>query len=99
MAVLFIPFIFYSILPATLVGISWIILAFAYYLVGKMINNKKYRLMASATLIMSLVYIFIFGLTSGDALYKILSFMLVSIALVIISVVYAKVRTREMSKT
>jgi uncharacterized membrane protein len=97
LAVLFIPYILYSILPDALVGISWILLAFAYYVTGKLINNKKYRIMASATLIMSLVYIFIYGLTSGDALYKILSFTLVSIALVIISLVYAKVRSKEMS--
>jgi uncharacterized membrane protein len=97
-AMIFIPYILYEILPAYLVGISWIILAFIYYVVGKLINNKKYRLMASGTLIMSLAYIFIFGLTSGESLYKIVSFLLVSVALVIISVVYTKVRTREMGK-
>jgi len=96
LAVLFIPYVLYSILPSSLVGISWILLAFLYYVIGKLINNKKYRIMASATLIMSLAYIFIYALTSGDALFKILSFLLVSIALVVISVVYAKVRTREM---
>jgi hypothetical protein len=95
-AVLVIPFLLYSILPTTVVGISWIILAFMYYIVGKLINNKKYRLMASATLIMSLAYIFIFGLTHSDTVYKIVSFTLVSIALVIISLVYSRVRTKEM---
>jgi uncharacterized membrane protein len=94
-AVLVIPFILYSILPSSVVGISWIILAFMYYVVGKLINNKKYRLMASATLIMSLAYIFLFGLTSSDTVYKILSFTLVSIALVIISLTYSKVKTKE----
>lgn len=99
LAVLFIPYVLYLILPTAVVGISWIVLAFIYYVFGKLINNKKYRLMASATLMMALIYIFIFGLTSSDILYKILSFMLVSIALVIISVVYARVRTREMNKS
>ncbi len=97
-AVLFIPFVLYSLLPTAVVGITWITLAFIYYVIGKLINNKKYRLMASATLMMALVYIFIFGLTSSDILYKILSFLLVSIALVIISIVYARVRTKEMDK-
>jgi hypothetical protein len=94
-ACLVIPYVLYSILPAAFVGISWIALAFAYYIVGKIINNKKYRLMASATLIMSLAYIFIFGLTNSDTVYKILSFTLVSIAMVIISLVYTKVRAKE----
>ena len=94
-AFLIIPFVLYTTLPPHLVGISYIALAFIYYLLGKLINNKKYRLMASGTLVLSLVYIFIFGLTSSDTTYKIFSFLLVSIALVIISIVYAKVRLKE----
>jgi len=97
-AMLVIPFILYSILPDYLVGISWIVLSYLYYIMGKLINNKKYRLMASGTLILSLLYIFLFGLTSGDAAYKIVSFMLISIALVIVSVVYSRVRTKETLK-
>jgi len=94
-AFLIIPFVLYGNLPSQFVGISYIALAFVYYLFGKLINNKKYRLMASGTLILSLVYIFVFGLTSSDTTYKIFSFLLVSIALVIISIVYAKVRAKE----
>ncbi|MGE5437069.1 MAG: DUF2339 domain-containing protein [Syntrophothermus sp.] len=95
---IFIPYVLYAILPGYIVGISWIVLAFVYYVVGKLINNKKYRLMASGTLIMSLAYIFIFGLTNGDATFKILSFLLVSIALIIISVVYSRVHSKEITK-
>jgi hypothetical protein len=94
-AFLIIPFVLYTNLPSQLVGISYIILALVYYMLGKLINNKKYRVMASGTLILSLVYIFIFGLTSSETTYKIFSFLLVSIALVIISIVYAKVRAKE----
>lgn len=94
-AFLIIPYVLYITLSSHLVGISYITLAFVYYLLGKLINNKKYRLLASGTLILSLVYIFIFGLTSSDTTYKIFSFLLVSVALVIISIVYAKVRLKE----
>lgn len=94
-AFLIIPIVLYYNLPSQFVGISYIVLAFVYYLLGRLINNKKYRLLATGTLILSLVYIFIFGLTSSETIYKILSFLLVSIALVIISIVYAKVRAKE----
>ncbi len=94
-AFLTLPFVLYSNLASQFVGISFIILAFGYYLIGKIINNQKYRLMASGTLVLSLVYIFIFGLTSSETTYKIFSFLLVSVALIIISVVYAKVRAKE----
>ncbi|MBE0538503.1 MAG: hypothetical protein IH620_02225 [Ignavibacterium sp.] len=94
-AFLILPLVLYINLPSQLVGISYITLAFIYYMLGKLINNKKYRLMASGTLILSIIYIFIFGLTSSDTSYKIFSFLLVSIALVIISIVYAKARAKE----
>jgi hypothetical protein len=96
-AFLVIPFVLYTNLSSQFVGISYIALAFIYYLLGKLINNKKYRLMASGTLILSLVYIFIFGITSSDTTYKIFSFLLISVALVIISIVYAKIRAKEKS--
>ena len=96
-AFLVIPFVLYTNLSSQFVGISYIALAFIYYMLGKLINNKKYRLMASGTLILSLVYIFIFGITSSDTTYKIFSFLLVSVALVIISIVYAKIRAKEKS--
>jgi len=94
-AFIIIPLVLFSNLPSQLVGISYIALAFIYYMLGKLINNKKYRLMASGTLILSIIYIFIFGITSSDTTYKIFSFLLVSAALVIISIVYAKVRAKE----
>jgi hypothetical protein len=94
-ALLTIPYVLYNILPDYLVGISWIFLSLSYYIIGKILNIKKYRLMASATLFMSLIYIFIFGLTSGDTGYKIISFLLVSIALILISIVYSRVKAKE----
>lgn len=94
-AFLVLPLVLYTNLPSQLVGISFIALAFMYYMLGKLINNKKYRLMASGTLVLSIVYILIFGIASSDTTYKIFSFLLVSVALVIISIVYAKVHAKE----
>jgi hypothetical protein len=94
-AFLIIPFVLYINLPSHFIGISYIALALLYYIMGKLLNNKRYRLLASGTLILSILYIFIFGITSSDTTYKIFSFLLVSVALVIISIVYAKVRAKE----
>jgi hypothetical protein len=89
------PFVLYLNLPTHFVGISYIGLALVYYFIGRIISNQKYRLMATGTLILSIVYIFIFGLTSSNTTYKIISFLLVSIAFVFISIVYAKARAKE----
>lgn len=90
-----IPYILYDLIPGQFVGISWIVLAFVYYIVGKIINNKRYRLMATITIIGALVYIFIFGIVSSDSAYKILSFIIVSFTLIILSIVYAKTKQKE----
>ena len=89
------PFVLYLNLPTHFVGISYIGLALVYYFIGRIISNQKYRLMATGTLILSIIYIFIFGLTSSNTTYKIISFLLVSIAFVFISIVYAKARAKE----
>ena len=89
------PFVLYLNLPTHFVGISYIGLALVYYFIGRIISNQKYRLMATGTLILSIIYIFIFGLTSSNTTYKIISFLLVSVAFVFISIVYAKARAKE----
>ncbi len=94
-AFLLIPFVLYLNIPSQFVGITYILLALIYYYIGKIINNKKYRLMASGTLILSLIYILIFGLTSSNTTYKIISFLVVSIALVVISTIYARTKVIE----
>lgn len=86
------PIITYQILPGHLVGIAWIGLAFLYYVLGKILENKKYRLMSTFTLILSLIYSFIFGLTAGEPLYKIISFVIVSLSLILMSIIYSKLK-------
>ena len=91
-AFLIFPWIIYSNLSSHYVGIALIILAFIYYTIGKLIDNKKYRIMASGTLILSLIYIMIFSLTTDESDYRAISFLLVSFSLIITSIVYAKER-------
>lgn len=86
------PVIIYQILPGQYVGIAWIGLAFLYYVLGKILANKKYRLMSTFTLVVSLIYSVIYGLTAGEAIYKVISFVVVSIALIIMSVIYSKTK-------
>lgn len=87
------PIIIYNILPGHLIGIAWICLAFIYYFLGKILENKKYRLMSTFTLILALIYSFIFGLTAGEPMYKIISFAVVSISLILMSVIYSKLKS------
>ncbi|MGD8306513.1 MAG: hypothetical protein PVF17_07650 [Ignavibacteria bacterium] len=86
------PYVLYNVLPITLVGLSILALAVFYFLMSKILKNIKYRWMAILTLLITVVYLMIFGMTSADTTYKIISFLAAGIVLIITSVVYGKIK-------
>jgi predicted benzoate:H+ symporter BenE len=98
MAFFILPYVLFAVLPSSFVGLSWAGLALLYYLMSKLLNNKKYRMMAVSTLILTSLYLAAFGITSADITYKIISFLAVSIILLIISVMYTRMRTNQKTK-
>lgn len=98
MAFFILPYVLYQVLPSSFVGLSWAGLALLYYLMSRLLENKKYRMMAVSTLILTSLYLAAFGITSSDITYKIISFLAVSIILLIISVMYTKMRTNAKTK-
>jgi hypothetical protein len=98
MAFFILPYVLFEVLPSSFVGLSWAGLALLYYLMSKLLNNKKYRMMAVSTLILTSLYLAAFGITSDDITYKIISFLAVSIILLIISVMYTRMRTNQKTK-
>ncbi len=98
MAFFILPYVLFEVLPSSFVGLSWAGLALLYYLMSKLLKNKKYRMMAVSTLILTSLYLAAFGITSDDITYKIISFLAVSIILLIISVMYTRMRTNQKTK-
>ena len=97
-SLLIIPYSFYHIFPSELVGISWVGLAMVYYLLSSILKNNKYRLMALGTLLMTVVYLLIFGITSSETMYKIISFLLVAGVLMVISLIYSRRKSKPKSE-
>ena len=93
-ALLIIPYALYNFIPGGLVAISWVALAFLYYTLSLLLKNKKYRWMAIITLLLTVVYVFILGITSEDFTYKIISFLVLGVVLVAVSLIYARARTK-----
>jgi uncharacterized membrane protein len=93
-ALFIIPYALYNIIPGGLVSISWVALAFLYYTLSLLLKNKKYRWMAILTLFLTVVYVFILGITSEDFTYKIISFLVLGAVLVTVSLIYTKIRSR-----
>ncbi len=79
------------------ISVAWIGLALFYYLLSKMLNNHKYRLMAIFTLLITVLYVIILGFASAELHPKILSFLLLGVVLIVISVFYAKNRKKSES--
>jgi len=94
-ALLIIPYSLYQLLPSGFVAFSWIAVAILYYVFSLMLKNVKYRYMSLATFLLTVVYVFVLGITSDETIFKILSFLVLGAALVIISVVYTRNRNKS----
>jgi uncharacterized membrane protein len=62
------------------------------------LHNKKYRWMAILTLLLTVIYILIIGIVKLDPALRIVSFLILGIALMAISVIYTRLRARTGSE-
>jgi hypothetical protein len=86
-----IPFSLYHIFPQQYVSLSWIGVAILYYGISVVLKNKKYRWMALLTLLVSVLYMIIIGIARLEPVLRIISFMVLGIVLLIMSIVYARI--------
>lgn len=94
-ALLIIPYSLYHMVPSGYVAFSWIGVAILYYILSRLLKITKYRYMSLATFMLTVVYVFVLGITSEETIFKILSFLVLGAALVIISVVYTRNRNKS----
>jgi len=97
-ALLILPYSLYQMFPSGFVAFSWIALAILYYVFSLLLKNVKYRYMSLATYLLTVVYVFVLGITSDDTTFKILSFLVLGSALIILSIIYTRNRNKA-SKT
>jgi hypothetical protein len=97
MAFVAIPYALYHSLPGRYISLSWVAVAIFYYLLSLVLKNKKYRWMALFTLLLSILYIFVIGIIKLEPVYRIVSFIVLGIVLIIISIAYAKIRAKTES--
>lgn len=89
-SLLIIPYSLYRLVNIEYVSLSWIALSIFYYVLSILLKIKKYRWMALLTLLLTVGFSFILGLSSGDTSFKIISFLSVGVALIITSVIYSR---------
>jgi hypothetical protein len=95
---LYIPFVLHNIMPEGYAALSWVGVAVLYYLFSLVLENRKYRWMAVLTLLMSIIYISILGMISGELIYKIISFLVLGSVLIAVSVLYGRMKNKNAAK-
>ncbi|MDR3610486.1 MAG: DUF2339 domain-containing protein [Ignavibacteriaceae bacterium] len=95
---LYIPFVLHNIMPEGFAALSWMGVAVVYYIFSLILKNRKYRWMAVLTLLMSIFYISILGLISGELIYKIMSFLVLGSVLIAVSVLYGRMKNKQSAK-
>ena len=89
------PYALYHLMPAGYIAISWLIIALLYYALSVILKNLKYRWMAVMTLVLTVLYVFIIGIPNLEPTYRIISFLALGTVLIIISIIYTKLRTKK----
>jgi len=89
------PYALYHIVPGSYVSLSWMVVAVFYYILSRLLNNIKYRWMAVSTLLLTVLYVFLVDMTKLDPVYRVISFLLLAVVLIIISTLYSRVRAKN----
>ena len=81
---------FYHAIPSSYITGSWICAAILFFIVGRLINNIKYRWLAIATLVASGLKLIFVDLANIDIVFRILMFLLLAIISISVSILYTK---------
>lgn len=93
------PYSLYHLVPEKFVSLSWISVALLYYILSRLLQNRKYRWMALATLLLTVSYTLGVGIIRLDPGYRIVSFIVLGLVLLATSLIYTKVRNKSSTET
>jgi hypothetical protein len=92
-ALFVLPYALYHVVPRNYVTFSWLGLALFYFITSKLLNNnRKYRWMALLTTLLTVVYVFVVELVGLDTAVRIVSFLILGVALLATSMIYTRKR-------
>lgn len=90
-----VPYGLYHTVPLRWVSTAWLLAAAAYFGVSVWLRNRKYRWMAMGTVLATIVYVFLVDLSRLAPAYRIVSFLVLGVALLTISIFYARSRATQ----
>ena len=91
---------FYHAVPGRYITLSWTAVAAGYFLLSFLLRNVKYRWMAIATLLVTVVYLFLVDLANLSIGYRVIAFLFLAVILISVSLFYTKrVKKRKILKS
>ncbi len=87
-----VPYGLYHTVPPGWVSTSWLLAAAVYFGVSIWLRNRKYRWMAIGTVLATVGYVFVFDLARLPPAYRIVSFLVLGVGLLVISLFYSRRR-------
>ena len=93
-----IPYALYFNVPKGYISLSWLSVAIIYYIFSIILKNKKYRWLALSTILLTVSYILIIGIAQLDPIYRIISFIIIGTVLLITSIIYTRIKTKNEKK-
>jgi uncharacterized membrane protein len=97
-AFLVLPYALYHLVPGRYIGLAWVGLALAYYVLNLAVHNRKYRWMGHATLLLTTCYLAVVATRQFEPLYRIVSFLVLGTVLLIVSLSFTRWRSRQRAK-
>jgi hypothetical protein len=95
LAFFIIPYALYYSIPEVYITFSWVGVTIIYYVLAVWLKNKKYRWMAHFTLLLTVIYSVFIGTTQLDPVYRILSFLVLGVVLLVVSLVFTKLKSKN----
>lgn len=81
---------FYHAVPPSYIAVSWIFASILFFILGRLLNNIKYRWMAIAALVASAIKLIFVDLSDIDIGFRVLVFLLLAIISITVSILYTK---------
>lgn len=97
-ASIIIPFGLYHTVPSGWVSTSWLAAAGLYFVASYLLKSGKYRWMGIGTILATILYVFVVDLARLDPAYRIMSFLVLGVVLLGISIAYARQRRKNRVK-
>ena len=92
------PYALYFLIPTEYVWLSWIGLAIFYYGMNALIRAQKYRWMGHLTLLLTVLYVVVVGIIELPPTYRIISFLVLAVVLLAVSMVFTRLRAKRKDK-